>query len=90
MQRLELKHRGKFLGAPQLVADYVRSDFGCERKRKSHKVRILPGGARGVNELARLYCESASGGYLDLNEDSSELVPNSKINLRLRWICVVK
>ena len=37
MQRLELKHRGKFLGATQLVADYVRSDFRRERKRKSHK-----------------------------------------------------
>jgi hypothetical protein len=27
---------------------------------------------------------------LDLREDCSVSVPNSKINLRLRWICVVK
>jgi len=69
MQRLELKHGSEFLGAPQLVPDHVRSDFGCERKRKSHKMRILPRGLRGVNEPARLYCESASSNYLDLDQD---------------------
>ena len=53
MQRLELKHRGKFLGAPQLVTDHVRSDFRCERKRKSHKTTILPRGPQSVNEPTR-------------------------------------
>src|SRR5215831_4600691 len=54
------------------------------------KARILPRGARGVNEPVRLYSESASGASLDLHEDCSVSVPNSKINLRLRWICVVE
>ena len=47
MQRLELKHRGKFLGAPQLVPDYVRSNFRCKRKRKSHKSEDFTGRCSG-------------------------------------------
>ena len=37
MQRLELQHRGKLLGATQLVPDHIGSNFRCKRKRKSHK-----------------------------------------------------
>src|SRR5262245_4874128 len=54
------------------------------------KARILPRGSRGVNEPASLYSESVSGICLDLHYDPSVPVPKSKINLRLRWICVVK
>ncbi len=39
MQRLELKDRGEFLRATQLMADNVSRDFRCERERKSHKVK---------------------------------------------------
>lgn len=91
MQRLELEHRGKFFGAPQLVTNHIRSDFRCEWKRKSHKKRGFYREALGVS-MSRpvLYCVSASGDCLDLHQNSNVLVPNSKINLRLRWICVVK
>ena len=54
MQRLELKHRGELLGAPQLVTDHVRGNFCCERKRKSHKNENFTEGLAGVNEPARL------------------------------------
>src|SRR5262249_24575074 len=53
------------------------------------KARILPRGARGVNEPARLYCESGRGSCLDWHRDCSAIAQNSKINVRLRWICVV-
>ena len=91
MQRLKLEHCGKFFGAPQLVPNHIRSDFRCERKRKSHKKRGFYRETLGVS-MSRpvLYCESASSDYLDLHEDSSVSVPNIKINLRLRWICMVK
>jgi len=55
MQRLELKHRGKFLGAPQLVADTYAAIFRCERKRKSHKRKDFTEEAVGVS-MSRSVC----------------------------------
>ena len=92
MQRLELEHRGKLLGAPQFVPDHVSSNFCCERKRKSHKkARILPRDARGVNEPTRFYTLNRPPVIVwTCIRILAYRSPNSKINLRLRWICGVK
>src|SRR5262252_768048 len=42
------------------------------------KTKILPRGHRSVNEPASLYCDSASGICLDLQQDCSVSVANSK------------
>src|SRR5262249_2034945 len=64
--------------------------FAVSGKGNLIKTRILPRGSQAVNEPASLYCESVSGVWLDLLWDCSVSAPNSKINLRLRLICVVK
>ena len=50
MQRLELKHRGKSLGAAQFVPDHIGGDLGCKCEGKSHRGEDSSGGRLRVND----------------------------------------
>src|SRR5437762_10098694 len=52
--------------------------FAVSGKGNLIGARILLRWARGVNEPARLYCESACDGCLDLHRDCSVMASNSK------------